>query len=269
MGPWIADIDWSRPWLAPMQTLASVLEAADVRAALTEAAQARGVRTDGGWSVRFVASDDTGVNTSERPYELHIAETGRVPTRESLHDLFNALAWLAFPRAKAALNAVQAAVIARDGIGNRRGPVRDAATLIDESGLLLASPDPAVLQALAAHDWRDLLVRNRERWGRDILPVVIGHALLEQLNRPFKAITAAVVPLSLPANSGMPQPALLDGATAAFVRRPDLTPRDLLRLPVLGIPGWDPANSDPGFYDDAKVFRPARLQEVGRPHSPR
>jgi hypothetical protein len=251
-----------------MQTLASVLQAADVRAALTDAAQARGIRTDGGWPVRFVAPDDTGVGASERPYEVHIAETGRVPTRENLHDLFNALAWLAFPRAKAALNAVQARVIEREGVGNRRGPLRDAATLIDESGLLLASPDPAVFQALAAHDWRRLLIHDRERWGRDILPVVIGHALLEQLNRPFKGITAALVPLPLPANSATPQPALLDGAAAAFVRRPDLTPRDLLRLPVLGIPGWDPANSAPGFYDDAKVFRPARLREVGPPHPP-
>jgi len=28
-------------------------------------------------------------------------------------------------------------------------------------------------------------------------------------------------------------------------------------LPVLGIPGWWPANEAPSFYDDPAVFRPA------------
>ena len=35
-------------------------------------------------------------------YEIGVFESGRVATRpESLHDWFNALAWLAFPRTKA------------------------------------------------------------------------------------------------------------------------------------------------------------------------
>ncbi len=29
-------------------------------------------------------------------------------------------------------------------------------------------------------------------------------------------------------------------------------------LPVLGVPGWWPANEDEAFYDDASVFRPPR-----------
>jgi hypothetical protein len=37
-----------------------------------------------------------------------------------------------------------------------------------------------------------------------------------------------------------------------------LTPRALAPLPVLGVPGWWPANEAPGFYDDAAVFRPTR-----------
>ena len=31
-------------------------------------------------------------------------------------------------------------------------------------------------------------------------------------------------------------------------------------LPVLGVPGWWPANETPAFYDDASVFRPRRLK---------
>ncbi|HQX67511.1 MAG TPA: DUF3025 domain-containing protein, partial [Ottowia sp.] len=29
-------------------------------------------------------------------------------------------------------------------------------------------------------------------------------------------------------------------------------------LPLLGVPGWWPANQAPAFYDDAEVFRPLR-----------
>ncbi|MNV85284.1 hypothetical protein D3C71_1792260 [compost metagenome] len=29
-------------------------------------------------------------------------------------------------------------------------------------------------------------------------------------------------------------------------------------LPVLGVPGWWPANEDPQFYADPQVFRPPR-----------
>jgi hypothetical protein len=37
-------------------------------------------------------------------------------------------------------------------------------------------------------------------------------------------------------------------------------------LPVLGIPGWWPANEDPRFYGDKTVFRPGRaLKPALRP----
>lgn len=234
-----------------------MLAADDARAALNLAARERDLRTSTGHPVRFVAATDAGTGPDARPYELHISETGRVPTRDDLHDLFNALCWLAFPRTKAALNAVQAAVIARDGVRGRRGPVRDAATLIDESGLLLAAADSRVFAALAAHDWPRLLVHERARWGAEIVPMAFGHALFEKLVRPFKAITAVVVPLPLAVPGDGVDTRALDAAAADFVRDPELRPRRLLRLPVLGIPGWHEPNTDAGFYDDAAVFRPA------------
>ena len=46
---------------------------------------------------------------------------GRVETRpDNLHDFFNALIWLAFPRSKARINAMHAAEIPREG--GRRPP---------------------------------------------------------------------------------------------------------------------------------------------------
>jgi hypothetical protein len=32
-------------------------------------------------------------------------------------------------------------------------------------------------------------------------------------------------------------------------------PPVLAPLPVLGLPGWDRANDDPSYYEDARVFR--------------
>ncbi len=59
----------------------------------------------------------------DEPYETGIARTGRVPTRANLHDFFNALIFLHFPRAKAQLNHLQSAAIERDGVaGGARAP---------------------------------------------------------------------------------------------------------------------------------------------------
>ena len=41
--------------------------------------------------------------------------------------------------------------------------------------------------------------------------------------------------------------------------------KPFLPLPVLGIPGWWPANEDPTFYADMSVFRPARLKASAAP----
>jgi hypothetical protein len=255
-------MDARRPWMAPFvplwHPLAAALDetrrgGADWRAALSALARARGVRTASGHALSFVAAGDAG----DAAYEAHIAATGRVPTRASPHDLFNALAWLVYPQTKAALNARQAEAIARDGVGARRGPARDAATLIDESGLLLGARDARVFAQLAARDWHALLVHDRARWQRDVVPLAFGHALLDKLCGPYKAVTAAVICLPAGRREQL-QPERLDAAAARFVMAPGLAPAALQHLPVLGIPGWWPANDDASFYDDARVFRPAR-----------
>ncbi len=243
-------VDWWQPWLTPLHEWRQAFEHEDWRAALSKQAAERCVCTARGKAIRFVNADDA---TDGVAYESHIAATGRVPSRDNLHDRFNALIWIAYPRTKAALNARQSDEIGRDGIAGQRGPVRDAATLIDESGLLLASDAPDVFGALRSHQWQLVLVDERARWGRSIVPLAFGHALLDKLCGPFKSITAAVVPLPLGDGSAE----AIDAAAAAFVQRAELAPRDLLHLPVLGIPGWWPPNENPRFYDDAHIFRSA------------
>ena len=239
-------IDWDAPWLAGLRSLQALLCGAAWRTALSRAARERRVVSGFDVPIEFVGADAAGTV----PYETFIASTGRVPTRDNLHDRFNALIWLAYPRAKATLNARQAVELERNGVGPERGAVRDAATLIDESAVLLHCPAPEVAAALVEHDWQRLLIDWRLRWGRDIFALPFGHALLEKLAGPFKAITACVVPLSTATDA--------DAAAATFIARGDLAPPLLPHLPVLGIPGWCAENADPRFYDDPRVFRPRR-----------
>jgi hypothetical protein len=243
-------VDWRAPWLAPLRELQPLAERDDWRAALSAAARSRGVATAGGLPIVFAAADDAGGIA----YEAHIAATGRVPTRDNGHDLFNALMWLAFPRTKAALNARQAEELARDGVRARRGPVRDAATLIDESGLLLAA-DGEACAALMQFDWDTLFATRRSRWGRHWFAFAFGHALVDKLRAPYKGLTAVVVCLPL---AGTASAAEVDCAASRWIVEVALAPPLLAHLPVLGIPGWWADNEDPAFYADRGVFRSRR-----------
>mgnify|MGYP002778437434 CR=1 FL=1 len=202
-------------------------------------------------------------------YEAHIGATGQVPTRPIaegfVHDALNALAWLRFPRLKARLNALQVRAIARDGLGERRGPLRDAATLFDENAIVLAVArhDPqarAVLEALRGHDWRGAFVAQRDAWERVVTPIAFGHALMQKLLRPFPSITAHAWVLDvsprwfatdMDARCRAVDAELTPLLEALLSERAARTP-----LPVLGLPGWWAANAAPAFYDDVAVFRP-------------
>lgn len=186
--------------------------------------------------VRFVSATEL---PDGEAYEAFIARTGCVPTRDNLHDHFNRLVWHRHPRIKQRLNEVQAAEIAARGVGATRGALRDALTLFDENGALWPDAPALLTNALAARDWHALFVTHRALW-RDQRFEVFGHALLEQLaTAPRKGLTAHVLladPLAL--------------TPAQWASKP------FLPLPVLGIPGWWPANEDLAFYADKQVFRP-------------
>lgn len=186
-------------------------------------------------------------------YEGYIARTGQIPSRDNLHDAFNGLAWLHFPLTKARLNALQAAEIAAAGIRPVRGPLRDALTVFDENAALLDAPEP-LWQALIQRDWHRLFVELRPLWAQARL-WLFGHALLEKLVHPHKAITAHVYRGRPPPGAGL---AALDAWLAADLQPDALARKPFVPLPVLGVPGWWPANAEPAFYQDATVFRPSR-----------
>ena len=239
-------VDGFQPWAAHLQpALDSVLAAwADglpVAGALTRELPGAPLLLPAG-PLRFVPQASLPPGEA---YEAFIHRTATVPTRNNLHDLFNGLVWLARPALKTRLNALQAAEIQRAGIGAQRGRLRDALTLFDENGALLHGPADvlaALLADLRARNWTALFVTHRARWAQVRL-TLIGHALLEQLaSAPRKPLTAHVLvadPLHLSADAWTSKP--------------------FLPLPVLGVPGWWPANEAPDFYADATVFRPLRL----------
>ncbi|GAC1605165.1 MAG: DUF3025 domain-containing protein [Ramlibacter sp.] len=238
----VGAVDWSRPWFAPWRATGErVARRLGAGLALHDALNA-----EPGSPVRFIEQDALPAGQA---YEHTIFSSRSCPVRPGLHDFFNGLAWLQLPLTKSRLNQLQAAELSARGVGGRRGPVRDAITVFDENGAILDAP-PALWNALLERDWQRLFVDLRPAWN-DARLLVVGHALLEKLMSPRKALTAHVwrlpVALDLPASADAQ---LAGQLTGEFLASKPFTP-----LPLLGVPGWYAGNQDDCFYDDAQVFR--------------
>ena len=208
--------------------------------------------------VRFVPQDDL---PEGQAYEDFIFATRQVPTREGLHDFFNALCWMHFPLAKKRLNQLQAQEIARAGVGQVRGKVRDAATVFDENALLV-QPSDALWEALTDHRWADALLGLRSEWAHTRV-WAFGHAALEKAVQPYKSITVHMwrVPQGVP-------PQDIDAWLAQDLTETKLSQKPFSPLPMLGLPGWWPDNENPSFYADPTVFRPKRRSTPNeKPHA--
>jgi hypothetical protein len=236
-----------RPWL-------EALGPAPTLEALNAAAARAGLRTESGRAVRFVPPAP-----SDPYYEVHLYETGAVHTRAgNRHDLFNALAWLAFPRTKARINALHAAEIPREA--GRRGRLRDLLTILDEGGALVACADDSLNALVREFRWKELFWAQRARLRAAMRILVLGHATLEQALEPWPGVTCKAL---------FVDPALdADAQAAAWLESlpADASPRLLAPLPVFGYPGWTPEGEREAFYEDTRYFRPsqARRMRTGR-----
>ena len=131
-------------------------------------------------------------------YERFIGTTGNIPTRDNLHDLFNGSIWLTFPKTKALLNYYHMLEIKEQGIGASRGRVRDTITVFDENGAILVTAESSIGKALVDFDWQESLVAPRDKWDEpkqlnkqaQAAVYIFGHALLEKLLHPRKALCA-------------------------------------------------------------------------------
>lgn len=240
----VPDIDWDAPWLADWRAVGEPI----ARQVAAGVPQPEALSAVSGAPVRFVPQVDL---PEGQAYEDFIFATGQVPTREGLHDFFNALCWMHFPQSKKRLNQLQAREIARAGVGQVRGPVRDAATVFDENALLIQTSD-AVWTALTEHRWMDAFVGLRSEWAHTLL-WTFGHAALEKAVQPYKSITVHLwrVPQSVAHTD-------LDAWLAQDLTPEKLACKPFSPLPLLGVPGWWLPNEDPAFYADASVFRPRR-----------
>ena len=201
------------------------------------------MRTATGKPVRFVPP-----SAADPYYEIHVHDSGQVATRaQNWHDLFNALAWLAFPRTKATINPLHAAEIPRES--GQRGRLRDLLTIFDEGGAIVLCADAELEALIGAFRWKELFWDCRARVLRGLRFVVLGHAVLEQAREPWPGITCKAM-------FAQPQ-ADPDACAAQWLQAHAAggTPKLLAPLPVFGYPGWLAETANAAFYDDTRYFR--------------
>ena len=206
------------------------------------------MKTESGRPVRFVPP-----GAKDAYYEIKVYETGRVETRpDSLHDYFNALAWLAFPRTKARINAMHAAEIPREG--TRRGPLRDLLTIFDEGGAIVKCADPELVAMLTRFEWKELFWENRDKVRAAMRIIIFGHATLEQALEPRPGITCKAIFVSPGADP--------DAAAYHWLGQlaPGASPRGMPPLPIFGFPGWHPEGERAEFYENRNYFRPSTVK---------
>lgn len=186
-GPWFA-------WLAPFLSRFAEHDAFPSPLELTALYRERAAAT-GAPPLTFVPSPPKAKRRKKRAepivlaegYEGGIVERGEVSTREGdWHDLFNALAFCSFPRAKWALHARQYAIQrARVSPTARRLPgsrtrEQDALALFDEGGLALCLSGAERASLPADEDARAARLSQLFAGGA-LLAVPFGHALYEHL----------------------------------------------------------------------------------------
>ena len=261
----------SGPLFAPYAKLLAALPRGrwPTHAELTALAQ--GVETGRGMALRFVEPRRQH-DGERRPYEERIAASGEVETRpESWHDLFNALAWITFPLSKAAINRAHAQLLAERGPGEarNRSRERDALTLFDEGGVIVASSSAGLLRLVVDHEWKELFWTRRAELERHVRFFAFGHALLEKALDPYLGIVAKTV--FVPVDGEFvsrplgEQLALVDGRLASHFsdRASFATPKVMAPMPVLGVPGWHVGTASEEFYDDDDYFRRKPPSETG------
>ncbi|MFT4928744.1 MAG: hypothetical protein ACI8WB_004864 [Phenylobacterium sp.] len=224
-----------------------------------------GVTTTSGFPVTFRPQDDS-FDFAGRYYEQVIYESGEVPTRlNGWHDLFGALIWCLLPRTKALLNQLHFQDIEAHG-QKKRTAKRNAITLLDECGVILATSNPEFSRQLRDHQWHWGFVDQRHQWGKTVAPFIIGHANYEMLTKPYIGLTGKALFISVEVDfftmTLTEQYLILDAKLFALISEADILKNNqqLSPLPLLGVPGWYEANEDAAFYDNIEYFRPKRVR---------
>lgn len=223
-----------------------------------------------GQPLRFVPQE-YGNLPFEAQYEPRCYLKGEVPTRaDNWHDLLNALVWLAFPKAKAAINArhYQALTdtVESDNAAthSQRGAVRDTNTLLDESGVIVVYADDELAELLRNFQWKELFWSRRAQVQTGMGFYLFGHGLYEKTLHPYIGMTGQG--LLLPVEQEFftltmeQQLGRLDDLLSDYLSAPEhcRNTRELTPVPLLGVPGWAAENEDAAYYDNTHYFRSGR-----------
>ncbi len=234
-----------------------------------------GISVQNGLPLRFVAQEQ-GKLGFESQYEPRCYLSGEVQTRENnWHDCFNALVWLTFPKAKAAINArhyqalqvIDKQATDQGGTSSQRGTVRDMATLLDESGVIIACANTELSGLLCSFKWKDLFWNHRSQLQAELDFYVFGHGLYEKALQPYVGMTGQGLIVQVEKSffklSLSERLVQLDQNVAAYLNNAEhcRSTLELHPLPLLGMPGWFAENEYEGFYDNTAYFRSGRREK--------
>lgn len=199
-------------------------------------------------------------------YEQRIFEQGVVPTRAAnWHDFFNALIFLLFPKTKKEMNRLHVEHMAKYG-NQKRSSCRDAITLLDECGVIIAYTDNEIMDQLTNHHWQASFIENRHLWNQKVSATIIGHANYEKALNPYIGFTGKALYLKVTSDffkfNFWDKYAHLDTLLAQQLAQRLQDNSQLYPLPILGIPGWWPANENAEFYDNSQYFRAKRRIKI-------
>lgn len=266
---WMADFQNISPIFAPIQHYASFMENLPDWPAHSDYKNiqqtiAEPIMTRSGKLIQFIQEKDSlsGAEFSQS-YESRIYLSGEVQTRlRNWHDLFNALMWMTFPRIKAILNQIhyKTSLMEAENKTKHRSAVRDAATLFDESGVIVVSSREKLIQLLKAHEWKQLFWQYREEVLSTMRFFVFGHGLYEKALSPYIGMTGKGIILVVD-DAYFNQPIMgqlksIEPMLESFLLNRKLFSTDLTPVPILGYPGWHQENSKIEFYDNTQYFRP-------------
>lgn len=201
----------------------------------------------------------------EQDYESKIYLTGQVQTRaNNWHDFFNALVWKILPRAKSALNQLhyQAQLSELSVKTVNRCKLRDAATLFDESGVIVISSHELLIRLIKNFKWKELFWQQRATVLSSMRFFVFGHGIYEKALNPYIGMTGKAIIFKVKedffSRDLLSQLNSVDLMLEQFLLCELSSGTDLTPIPLLGYPEWDANNFRESYYENKEYFRERR-----------
>lgn len=196
----------------------------------------------------------------EEYYEPRVFLKGELQTRtENWHDFFNAMIWLSFPKTKTTLNQLHYHAAKNRERSSNRSALENAITLFDECGIVIIADNNELLDLIRNHEWKALFINHRHDFGKHIQCHIFGHAMYEKALSPYIGMTAQALLIHTDTINKFEKLDYLDEQVSQMWQSGDIDRTKALKpFPLLGVPGWYPANEQNNFYDNEDYFRPLR-----------